>query len=45
LEGVLKQTFGDLTSIELVSGSEPSMLAVFGVMAIAGIAHGRFRRS
>ena len=32
-------------AIELLSTLEPSMLAVFGVMAIAGTVHRRFRKS
>jgi hypothetical protein len=43
--GQTQQVDGSLTSIELVSAPEPSMLAVFGVMAIAGMAHWRLRRS
>jgi len=36
---------GSLTSIEQVPAPEPSTLAVFAVMAIAAMAHRRFRRS
>jgi hypothetical protein len=32
-------------TIELVSGPEPGMLAVFGVMAPAGMEHPRLRQS
>lgn len=35
---------GPITSIELVSAPEPGTLIVFGLMALAGWAHRRFRR-
>jgi hypothetical protein len=42
--GQAQEIQGSLTSIELVSTPEPGMLAVFGLMALAGLAHSRFRK-
>jgi hypothetical protein len=42
--GQAQEIQGSLTSIELVSTPEPGTLAVFGLMALAGLAHRRFRK-
>jgi hypothetical protein len=43
--GTFQGPLGTITSIQLVSAPEPSMLAVFAVLGIAAMAHGRRRES